>query len=180
MRPNVKRFLVMTAWAAMAYVVVLGAYAWYASARERALSRATQQRSALADRVRRLEAVQRKLAEFEQKHAQLLQRLAVIDDVVPRAAALEPLKAALDELARVESLTLQRTTSKPEVSKGFYAEIPVELEAYGTRRGAVGFFRRLPRLPRLLTASDVRIEQVEGQRYRLVANVIAYRYTPKP
>lgn len=165
---------------ALAYVAVLGGYAWYTSARERELQRATEERSQLTDRVRRLEAVRSKQAEFELKLAEVRQTLVLVDNVVPREAALESLQRLLAEGARRQALRLQRTSAKAEVAKDVYAEIPIELEASGSLSGLLGFVVQLQRLPRLLSLGDVRIEHAEAQRFRLNATVIAYRAPRKP
>jgi type IV pilus assembly protein PilO len=152
---------------ALAYVAVLGGYAWYTSARE--TRAAARHRRALPAHGSGAQAGSRALqtGEFELKLAEVRQTLVLVDNVVPREAALESLQRLLAEVARRQALRLQRTSAKAEVAKDVYAEIPIELEASGSLSGLLGFVVQLQRLPRLLSLGDVRIEHAEAQRFRL-------------
>jgi type IV pilus assembly protein PilO len=121
------------------------------------------------------ESLEKELADAKRRASQLNRYRAEIKEV---EAQFEVAKRALPESEEIPSLLTSISNSgqdsglefllfRPEndVSRGFYAEIPVSIEVTGRYHEVAAFFDKVSRLSRIVNIKDVRIG-AEGGRGR--------------
>ncbi len=113
------------------------------------------------------ESLEKELADAKERASQLNRYKAEIKEV---EAQFEVARRALPESEEIPSLLTSISNSgqdsgldfllfRPEndVSRGFYAEIPVSIEVSGRYHEAAAFFDKVSRLPRIVNIKDIRI-----------------------
>lgn len=122
------------------------------------------------------ESLEKELADAKERASQLNRYKAEVKEV---EAQFEVAKRALPESEEIPSLLTSISNSgqdsglefllfRPEsdVSRGFYAEIPVSIEVTGRYHEAAAFFDKVSRLPRIVNIKDIQISGDGGRGRR--------------
>jgi len=134
-----------------------------------------QQYESRAFKVANLEAYRQQMMEMEKSFGALLKQLPA-DTEVP--GLLEDItNTGLGSGLDIESIKL-----KPEISKEFYVELPIDIAVSGTYHDIASFVSGVASLPRIVTLHDFTISPIgakEGGMGRLQMKVAAktYRYS---
>jgi len=92
-------------------------------------------------------------AEYENLKLQLDQALTELPDKKEIPALL----TSIGDLARQQGLDVLRFKPAPEVTKGFYAEVPVELKLTGSYHDVAMFFDAVGNLPRIVNIGSLKM-----------------------
>ena len=118
----------------------------------------------LVDEVAKLQAVKQRHQELKTRLAATKDQLAQIQTVVPEEKKTDDFMRTLQASATNAQVSLRRLTSRPVVTKEFYAEMPFEVELDGPYYAAMEFFDRLGRSTRIINAGGLRLQGIEAQR----------------
>lgn len=117
--------------------------------------RERQLRQELAD-ARKLEfEYQKDLAELTERQ----QRQNELKKILPSSAEYPSFLSAIQSVANVSGVTLTAWSPEPEVSKEFYATVPMELSLTGRFHQVAKFFYGVGQLPRIINMEDISIQK---------------------
>lgn len=174
------RWLAIISWGSATYVLAAALCLWRVGWLQGENDRLARERAELQSARRELEVVASKQEELAGQLEQRRRQLAMLDAIVPPDPALSGLQGVLRRLAEKNGLSMLRTTPAAEIDKDFYREIPMAVDAEGAFPGIRQFVSQLGRIQRLLNVDGVRLERVGQTRFRLVVNVVVFRYVDKP
>lgn len=100
-------------------------------------------------------------AEYERMQEQLGQALSEL----PNKKEIPTLLTSISSLAKDEGLEILRFQPVKEVSKGFYAEVPVKMKLVGSYHEVATFFDQVGKLSRIVNISNLSIrgaKKVDG------------------
>ena len=90
-------------------------------------------------------------AELEQTRHELVLALKQLPDKSEIPSLLE----TISSLGKSSGLDFILFKPRPEVTKNFYAEIPVDIKVQGNYRDVVTFFDRVSKMPRIVNMSEI-------------------------
>lgn len=133
------------------------------------------------------EAKQRLAANLEIHREQLLQIEELLTDLLrqlPGSAEIAALLVDVSQTGLAAGLEFDLFRPAGEVSKSFYAELPIQVEVTGTYHDLGRFVSGLAALPRIVTVQDVVISSLDknvrgaaaASELRMHATVKTYRY----
>ncbi len=135
-----------------------------------------QQYESRAFKVANLEAYREQMVEMEKSFGALLKQLPA-DTEVP--GLLEDItNTGLGSGLEIESIKL-----KPETSKGFYIELPIDISVSGSYHDIASFVSGVASLPRIVTLHDFKIspagggKDASGDVLRMTVAAKTYRYS---
>lgn len=133
-----------------------------------------QQYEAKAFKVANLDAYRQQMAEMEESFGELLKQLPA-DTEVP---------GLLEDITNTglgTGLSINSIALKPEVSREFYVELPIDISVKGTYHDMASFVSGVAALPRIVTLHDFNIKPAgKDGAGELLMDISAktYRYNP--
>ncbi len=118
----------------------------------------------LVDEVAKLQAVKQRHQELKTRLAATKDQLAQIQTVVPEEKKTDEFMRTLQSSATNAQVSLRRLTSRPVVTKEFYAEMPFEVELDGGYYALLDFYRRLGGTTRIINAGGLKFKGIETGR----------------
>ena len=105
------------------------------------------------------------ISEFEQEVAKLERDLEVALKQLPDRKQFEDLLQDITTAGKKGGVVIKSIQRKPEVPRGFYTEVPFQLELEGTYHDIAMFFERVARLSRIVNigALDVGVASVSNR-----------------
>lgn len=134
-----------------------------------------------ADQAAKLELYKEQLAEMEATFGALLRQL-------PEKTDVESLIVDVSQTALASGLEVKKFQPSEEVKKGFYAELPIDLQVTGSYHELATFISGVAALPRIVTIHDMQLSPVpsenrennelgsSGQKLKMVSTAKTYRY----
>ena len=129
-----------------------------------------------ADQAAKLELYKEQLAEIEASFGALLRQL-------PETTEVESLLIDVSQTGLAAGLEIKKFKPSAEEKKGFYAELPIALEVYGSYHQLATFISGIAALPRIVTISDMKLEPFDkkeeistGGKLSMSATAKTYRY----
>ncbi|HQP30583.1 MAG TPA: type 4a pilus biogenesis protein PilO [Deltaproteobacteria bacterium] len=101
-------------------------------------------------------------AELEQTRHELVLALKQLPDKSEIPSLLE----TISSLGKSSGLDFILFKPRPEVTKNFYAEIPVDIKVQGSYRDVVTFFDRVSKMPRIVNMSEIAMTAPKMQEGR--------------
>jgi type IV pilus assembly protein PilO len=115
----------------------------------------------LENQVRELRIVAANMKRFQAEAAKLREELQMAITQLPTSKEIPTLLSNVSELGKESGLEFLLFRPAAEVSREFYAEIPVEIRVKGTYHNVALFFDRVGRLPRIVNISEVSMENAK-------------------
>ncbi len=132
-----------------------------------------------AKKAAQLELYKEQLAEMEVSFGALLRQL-------PETTEVESLLVDVSQTGLASGLEIKRFKPSEEEKKGFYAELPIELQVSGSFHQLAEFVSGIAALPRIVTIHDMNLspfkeadsddEEASGDRLEMSATAKTYRY----
>jgi len=117
--------------------------------------------AALEGQVRELRIVAANMKRFQAEAAKLREELKVAITQLPTSKEIPSLLSNISQLGKDSGLEFLLFKPAGEVSKDFYAEIPVEIRVRGTYNNVALFFDKVGKLPRIVNISEVGMDNAK-------------------
>ena len=117
--------------------------------------------AALESQVRELRIVAANMKRFQTEAAKLREELKVAITQLPTSKEIPSLLSNISQLGKDSGLEFLLFKPAGEVSKEFYAEIPVEIRVRGTYNNVALFFDKVGKLPRIVNISEVAMDNAK-------------------
>jgi type IV pilus assembly protein PilO len=115
----------------------------------------------LENQVRELRIVAANMKRFQSEAAKLREELQLAITQLPTSKEIPALLSSVSQLGKEAGLEFLLFKPAAEMSREFYAEIPVEIRLKGTYNNVALFFDRVGRLPRIVNISEVSMENAK-------------------
>ena len=115
----------------------------------------------LERQVRELRMVAQNMERFKAEAAKLREELRVAITQLPTSKEIPSLLTNISQLGKDSGLEFLLFKPAPEVSKDFYAEIPVDIKVKGTYHNVAIFFDKVGKLPRIVNISEVSMDNAK-------------------
>jgi type IV pilus assembly protein PilO len=121
------------------------------------LSQLDAQQQALQRKLHEVRSVAANLDAFEEEIQSLEAELKVALRQLPDSKELPGLLTDISTLGKKAGLEFKAFRPKGEVSRGFYAEVPIDIEFTGRYHQVATFFDRIAKLHRIVNVGDLRM-----------------------
>lgn len=111
----------------------------------------------------------RQLGEIDQQFGTLLKQL-------PNRSEMDALLADINQAGLGRGLQFDLFKPGSEVSKDFYAELPITIRVVGTYHDLGAFVGDVAQMPRIVTLNDINIEAAKDGLLKLDATALTFRY----
>jgi type IV pilus assembly protein PilO len=111
----------------------------------------------------------RQLGEIDQQFGTLLKQL-------PNRSEMDALLADINQAGLGRGLQFDLFKPGSEVSKDFYAELPITIRVQGTYHDLGAFVGDVAQMPRIVTLNDINIEAAKDGLLKLDATALTFRY----
>ena len=110
---------------------------------------------------------------------------ATVMRALPEKEEIPSLLAGVSQAGNDAGLEFLLFQPKPESAKGFYAEIPVDINVSGSYHQVAVFFDKVAHLPRIVNIRDIKMapqSQAKGSDNRLttVCQAVTYKFIEQP
>jgi len=131
-----------------------------------------------ASQAAKLELYKEQLAEMNATFGALLRQL-------PEKTDVESLLVDVSQTGLASGLEMKKFKPSAEEKKGFYAELPINLEVLGSFHQLATFISGIAALPRIVTISDMKLEPIKKDdkssedstdKLKMSATARTYRY----
>ena len=156
--PTSKKILILGILVAL--VVGLYIYLLYWPNQE-LLKKKKVEMAALEGQVRELRIVAANMKRFQAEAAKLREELKVAVTQLPTSKEIPSLLSNISKLGKDSGLEFLLFKPAGEVSKEFYAEIPVEIRVRGPYNNVALFFDKVGKLPRIVNISEVGMDNAK-------------------
>jgi len=129
-------------------------------------------------------AIVRNLPRFKEEVEKLNLRLAEVVQELPNSREIPNLLETISNLGAVNGLEVLFIKPRPDVNKGFYAEVPIQVKVRGGYHEMGMFMDAISNLPRIINVSDITMgNPKEDELGAIVLDINAlattYRYVEK-
>ena len=149
---------------AAVFIVGVGIY-WmvlYGGERQKLEVKRTQL-TQLESEIAEARAVAANLKSFQEQRELLRKELQAALQRLPNDTELPGLLTDISGLGKKSGLEIRSFNPGKKVSRGFYAEVPISLEFYGSYHELGTFFDRLSRLSRIVNISELKMSLVDDK-----------------
>ena len=130
-------------------------------------------------RLTKATAAAKNLKMYQQKYKEAQGKFRLVLRLLPDKKEIPSLLENISKSGRYSGLEFMLFKPSQEVSKGFYAEIPVSIAVTGGYHNLAMFFDKVSRLSRIVNMSDIKIRHGKGGKEaegRLNATCVATTY----
>jgi type IV pilus assembly protein PilO len=111
----------------------------------------------------------RQLGEIDQQFGTLLKQL-------PNRSEMDALLADINQAGLGRGLQFDLFKPGSEISRDFYAELPITIRVQGTYHDLGAFVSDVAHMPRIVTLNDINIEAAKDGLLKLDATALTFRY----
>jgi type IV pilus assembly protein PilO len=167
-------------------VLIPGLY-WYSFYRSKArvIKRLRTEVSQKQAKLNENQAIARNLPRFKEEVGKLNQQLGKVVQELPNSREIPNLIETISNIGALNGLEVIYIKPRSDVSKGFYAEVPIQIKVRGGYHSVGLFLDAISKLPRIINVSDLTLGNAKEDKDTgtLVLNVSAlattYRYIEK-
>lgn len=125
-----------------------------------------------ADQAAKLDLYKDQLAEMQASFQAILRQL-------PEKTDVESLLVDVSQTGLANGLEIKKFKPSAEEKKGFYAELPIELEVSGYFHDLASFISGVAALPRIVTMHNLKLERQEAERDQPATDKLNMKATAK-
>lgn len=179
--PGAARIAVLAAVAGL----VVGVYLFVLHGGQRdALAASQGQLAVVQAKIVEARAVAANLKSFETQRSALQAELEQALQRLPNEKELAVLLTDISSLGKKSGLEIRSFRPGAEANRGFYAEVPIAIELYGSYHEVAVFFDRLSRLSRIVNITQLNMapESANGTSNKLKVKGVAatFRFVEEP
>lgn len=160
---DVIRWPIKTKLIAVAILVVLVgfvAWIWFISPENEKINQLRQQESSLKEQIRQKQLLAAGLPAYQAQIKEMQVRFTRFLEQLPNRTQIPSLLDDVTLAGRSRGLEFELFQPLPELSKNFYAEIPVKLKVVGTYDAMGQFAAAVAAMPRIVTLNDIDITRL--------------------
>ncbi len=138
-----------------------------------------KEQETLESRLLRAQAKARRLKSLQAQKAQKEKEFTVAKKKLPEKKEIPSLLASVSQSGQDAGLEFLLFQPKPEVTKEFYAEIPVSIKVSGGYHNVALFFDKVARLSRIVNMDNINMSEIrgkEGDKLDTSCTAITYRF----
>jgi Tfp pilus assembly protein PilO len=102
-------------------------------------------------------AIENQLKQFKQELAQLEDRLAVLQSILPSEKETPAVLRSVQKMAASSNLKINKFVPKPIIPRAFYSDWPIQVEVEGSYDGLGLFFEKVSQATRIIDVVDISI-----------------------
>lgn len=153
--PTSRKILIL----ALFLVVILGFYFYLIYLpKSEVLEKKVTEVGRLETQVREIRIIAANMKRFQAEAAKLKEELTLAMAQLPTSKEIPSLLANISNLGKEAGLEFLLFRPVPEVTREFYAEIPVEIKVKGTYNDVAIFFDKVGKMPRIVNIAGVAME----------------------
>lgn len=138
------------------------------------------QQQGLQRKLNEVRSVAANLAKFEQEIQDLEAELKHAVLQLPSSKELPGLLTDITTLGKKAGLEFNAFRPQSEISRGFYAEVPIQIEFTGSYHQVATFFDRIAKLDRIVNVGDIKMsvhrENLLGTTLKVGGKAITFRF----
>lgn len=161
---------------ALILVAILGLYFYLIYIpKSEVLDKKVSEMGKLETQVRELRIIAANMKRFQAEAAKLREELKLAMAQLPTSKEIPSLLANISNLGKESGLEFLLFRPVPEVTREFYAEIPVEIRVKGTYKDVAIFFDKVGKMPRIVNIAGVTMEGAKETfgRWEIMTSCIA-------
>lgn len=144
------------------------------------LQRLQAQQQSLQRKLNEVRSVAANLSRFEDEIAALETELGEALRQLPNSKELPGLLTDISTLGKKAGLEFKAFRPQSEVNRGFYAEVPIEIEFTGGYHEVAVFFDRISKLDRIVNIGDLKMtvakEGLERTNLKVKGRAVTFRF----
>lgn len=163
--------------------VLIPALAFYFlsySPKSKKIKQLTAQEQALAQEIKRIEAVARKIKKHEAEMKETTEMFQMASQFLPQQQEIPSLLTSISSKGTNSGLEIQTFQPKTEVPKEFYAEIPVSIQVSGPYHNVGVFLDEISKLSRIVSVSSINMSSPHKEAGEMILNtrlnLVTYRF----
>ena len=106
-------------------------------------------------------AIESRLRLFRKELAQLEERLAVLQNILPAEKETPAVLRSVQQMAASSNLKINKFTPQPVVPRAFYSDWPIQIEIEGSYDGLGSFFEKVSQATRIINVDSIAITGIE-------------------
>lgn len=143
------------------------------------------QRSSLEQKLRTAKTKAAQLEEYRARMKKAQEDFMIAKAVLPENKEIPSLLASISQSGQDAGLEFLLFQPKPDVNKGFYAEIPVDIKVSGNYHNVASFFDNVSRMYRIVNVEDIQMKSgKDSQNLGTSCTAVTYKFleaaTKKP
>ncbi|MCP3177419.1 type 4a pilus biogenesis protein PilO [Desulfuromonas sp. KJ2020] len=175
--PLYQRILILVGLVAV--VVALFVYLLYLPKQEEL--RSLQEKSeTLESKLQEDRRIANNLPKFKAEFEKMSEQLQAALTQLPNQKEIPSLLSSIASLANDQGLEVLRFKPGKEVSRGFYADVPVELKLVGSFHQVASFFYEVGQLPRIVNIGNVKLSSGKGELLSVDCMATTFRFVEQP
>lgn len=127
-------------------------------------------------------AIETRLQRFKQELAQLEERLAVLQNILPAEKETPAVLRSVQQMAASSNLKILKFTPQPVIPRAFYSDWPIQIEVEGNYDGLGIFFEKVSQATRIIDVGTISIkgaDQYTDSNHTLSASCTATTFVFK-
>lgn len=172
MNPNIEKILKLPTKQKIALVVlivaIIGAAFFFGlqQPKLKELNRQQQKLTSLSDQVKEKKKIADQLPKYRNEYANLQKDLENALTELPNQKEIPSLLTSITNVGKSAGLDFLLFKPKPEIPKGFYAEVPVDITVSGSFISLANFFIAVGNLPRIVNIGNVNFNEIKFDKDR--------------
>src|SRR2546423_3124282 len=129
----------------------------------------TDDTTELQQRITQIKGENARLREFEPKLAEIAQQMAAVQRELEQAQKIVPSEKDADQFIRlihdtaaIAGIEVRRYTAMPVANKGFYTEVPFQIDLDGSYDSVVKFFDHMARMERIVNVDNLQMANTKN------------------
>ncbi len=123
----------------------------------------------------------RQLNNYRTKMKNAEKQFKIVMRALPEKEEIPSLLAAVSQSGRDSGLSFMLFQPKPEVKKGFYAEIPVSINVTGGYHSVATFFEKISNLSRIVNITNIRMTPgKDAGMLTTTCTAVTYKFIEEP
>jgi type IV pilus assembly protein PilO len=117
----------------------------------------------LEESVQQTTAIKTRLKNYKTELAQLEERLAVLQSILPSEKETSSLLKNVQQMAAASNLKINRFEPQPLIPRDFYSDWPIEMIVEGNYHGLGAFFEKISQATRIIDVKNLTIKHIAQQ-----------------
>ncbi len=162
-------------------LILVAFYFIYYSPKAKKIQQLRDEVVSLEKRIKRAKALARRLPEFEKKAKQIDKQFKLALKLLPNRKEIPSLLEQINHIGIECGLIFRLFKPAAERQKGFYNEIPIQIEVEGRFHNIMNFIYKITTMQRIVNVFNIDMRPIKRLSPELKATftAVTYRFTPK-